>query len=240
MTTVDVWHVSLQVDDEAARRQLREGDRVALDDNERARADRLRFPEHRLRYITAHVAVRLILARELGVQPQRVRLHASPSGKPEVVGQPLRFNLSHSGDRAMLAMTGRRSVGVDIERARPHALDAWVARRFAPREEHVLTGLSPGERGARFTTLWTRKEALAKALGAGITRMLHVEVGDDAAGGAGAVVLAGDDDALPHRVRDLPAPHGYRAAVALSEEGAYRVVEHHFDWCAALEGSPRC
>lgn len=239
MTTVDVWHVSLKLDDETARRQLRDGE-FALDKTERARADRLRFPEHRRRYVAAHVAVRVILARQLGEKPETVQLHALPSGKPEVVGQPLRFNLSHSGDRAMLAVTACRSIGVDIERVRSHPIDAGVARRFAPHEAHLLTTLPLGQRGARFTTLWARKEALAKALGAGITRLLHVEVGDDASGGAGAVVLAGDDAAVPHRVRDLPAPHGHRAAVAVSGAADYRVVEHRFDWLTALEGSAHC
>src|SRR5215208_1888375 len=76
---------------------------------ERVRAARFKFSDHRRRYIAAHVALRRILARYLELDPSRLEFCRGAQGKPDLILQPnqppLRFNLSHSHDAALIAVT---------------------------------------------------------------------------------------------------------------------------------------
>ena len=101
----------------------------------------------------------------------------------------LEFNLSHAGSDVLLAFARGQAVGVDLERVdRRVALDAIAARHFAPAEARTLARLEPGLRRERFLELWTRKEAVLKALGEGLSfGLARVEFGLDANGRIGAL-----------------------------------------------------
>nr|MCU0624624.1 hypothetical protein [Gemmatimonadaceae bacterium] len=87
---------------------------------ERARADRFRFARDRHRYLVAHDAMRRILGAALGVAPGALVFDHGPQGKPALAGSPgVHFNLSHSEDLAVLAVTTRGPIGVDVEAVRP-------------------------------------------------------------------------------------------------------------------------
>lgn len=155
---------------------------LALGDEERRRAGRLRGVR-RERYVSAQFQLRQVLSQYLGATAQSLRFVRAPRGKP-ALAQPwgdLRFNLSHSNDRALVAVASGREVGVDLELCR--GIDAvGLARRFfsAP-EAAALADLSEAERQARFFRLWTAKEALGKAAGMGIRGVLRrVEFDPDA------------------------------------------------------------
>ena len=77
---------------------------------------------------------------------------------------PLRFSLSHSGNRCACAVYDR-AIGVDIQK-RAAADVRILERRFTPREREYV--LNSADRGAAFTRVWTMKESYVKALGAGI------------------------------------------------------------------------
>lgn len=184
--TVHVWRVRL--DDLRGLSELR----GLLSDDERARADRFLHEEHRTRFVVAHGWKRRILAQYVERPPEALRFAVGTHGKPALVAprddtvSAVEFNLSHSGEIALVAVAAGAPVGtpvgVDVERwdAKVEHL-ALAERFFSPNERMELRRIadrsSPGERAARvavgFFAAWSRKEAYLKATGAGITRRLH-------------------------------------------------------------------
>jgi 4'-phosphopantetheinyl transferase len=78
----------------------------------------------------------------------------------------LAFSLSHSGDLVLLAVTGGRTVGIDIERLRVgHQVPAAAQRFFPSAEADALRATAPDRRAAAYARLWVRKEACVKAAG---------------------------------------------------------------------------
>jgi 4'-phosphopantetheinyl transferase len=224
MTTVEVWRIALAVSQDAVDRL-----QATLDATETQRSQRFRFAEHRRRYVVCHGAVRTILGDYLGVRPAAVPWVRGLNGKPALGAGPYHVNLSHSGDVALLAVSGR-PVGVDVEQVRDFDTES-VSRHFSAAERAELAGLDPRARARRFTTLWTRKEALVKASGDRLGQGLPVRVPDSAAGG-GAVVHSPH----AHRVRDLTdVQPGYRAAVAAAGPESYEIRLHDWCWDGATE-----
>jgi 4'-phosphopantetheinyl transferase len=145
-----------------------------LSRDEIERASRFHFERHRARYANCRAALRQILGRYLRRPPGEIRFCYEVNGKPELVDeqneQRLRFNISHSSDLAMLAVSCSRAVGVDVERIRDQLDCLELARRFfSQREYRNLIALPPRQQQRAFFTCWTRKEALVKACGAGLS-----------------------------------------------------------------------
>jgi len=141
-----------------------------LDAAERARLAGITAPTQRQRFVAARCFVRQTLARYLGEAPEALRFDALPGGKPILAGadRGLCFNLSHTGNLALLAVAGF-AVGVDVEALRPVPRCLAIARRVLPAADVAeLEGLSGAMRERRFLELWTRFEARQKALGAGV------------------------------------------------------------------------
>ncbi|WP_336485732.1 4'-phosphopantetheinyl transferase family protein [Methylobacterium nigriterrae] len=164
-----VWSIDLR----AAEARLAACGAV-LSAQERARADRFQRAEDRARFLASHAALRLILGRALDADPGALAFAAEPSGKPVLAeGQAVAFNLSHSGDRALVGLSTEARIGVDVEAVRPMPDAARVARSyFAPDEAAALAALSPPALGPAFLAVWTRKEAVVKAIGAGLAMPL--------------------------------------------------------------------
>ena len=97
------------------------------------------------------------------MHPSEIEFDAGPHGKPQLVGAPVRFNLSHSGDLALIALTARAEVGVDVERTSRRS--SAVERTLTDGERATLDGR---DRHTQLLRLWCRKEALAKASGGGL------------------------------------------------------------------------
>ena len=135
---------------------------------EQERATRLRLARHRHAYLRAHAGLRLILARYLGQAPERIRLTPGPQGKPAVTGD-LEFNLTTSGDLALVAVRRDQPVGVDCERITPHRDMIAIAQRlFAAGEIEQLQACDLEERPQLFTRFWTGLEARVKFTGHGL------------------------------------------------------------------------
>jgi 4'-phosphopantetheinyl transferase len=150
-----------------------------LDAHERARAQRFVHALHRRRYVAAHAWMRRVLAHHLGCAPQELRFARGPYGKPALRDtSALRFNLSHSGEVALLALSTEMEIGIDIETLRPGLPDAALAQGvLTPAELAELEQLPPDQRNAAFFGGWAAKEACMKALGLGLAiepRGLHV------------------------------------------------------------------
>ncbi|HET9982527.1 MAG TPA: 4'-phosphopantetheinyl transferase superfamily protein [Longimicrobiales bacterium] len=150
--------------------------RALLDAAELARAERYRFARDRTQYVVAHGLVRLLLARYLGAEPAALKFAAGPFGKPslcEPAGGGLEFNLSHSADLVLLAVTRHRAVGVDVECWDRDIEAELLARQFfSPAERAQLAALPPDARVPGFFACWSRKEAYIKATGLGVSQGL--------------------------------------------------------------------
>lgn len=207
---VHVWYVHTMVEPEVV--EVLSG---CLDAAERERAAGFRDDRRRTGHIVAHAAARLILCRYLGGGPRRLRLRRENGGKPYLDGTSgLRFNMTHSGEWVLLAVSGRREVEVDVEKVEER-LAPLVLRYFTAAERRLLTGTGP-PRAAAAARLWTRKEACVKAAGVGMFAGLGFEVADGPVArdpGGGGV----------WRIHDLAAPPGYAAALAVSGAGGVRV-----------------
>lgn len=164
---VHVWRIGLEAS-EGALGELA----GRLDATEQSRAARFVFPGDRRRYMVAHAALRDILAGYLGEPPAGLRFQTDRRGKPYLIGTqdpPLRFNLAHSGEIALVACAWGEEVGVDVEAIRPMPdLAAIAGRFFAPGEQQALLALPPEEQTLGFFNCWTRKEAFIKAVGEGL------------------------------------------------------------------------
>ena len=148
-----------------------------LSDDERARARRFVFDAHRRRFIACRAWLRTRLGERLARDPAALRFVYGPVGKPALEGERLRFNLSHSGEHALLAVADGVEVGVDIERVRPLAdMDALTLRVFSDGERAALAAVPADQRTAAFFAGWTRKEAYIKARGEGIALLGAIEV----------------------------------------------------------------
>jgi len=223
--TVRVWLVGMP----RSARVLARLESV-LDDEERRRADGLRFAHQRRRFVVAHGAARLILGRQLGVPPARLRWVRGPHGKPELaMPSSPRVSLSHSGELAVLAVSALRPVGVDIQRLRADLDPVAMSARYFTHPETSFVAAAERRAGqlGRFARLWARKEACVKASGGRLMQgmALPVNVATRGRGRAGGVLVRGTADTLPgpYLVRDIAAPQGFRAAVALEGGGAYAV-----------------
>lgn len=169
---VVVWSVDLDLSD-AELAPLGEH----LSPDEAARASRFVFDVHRRRFVAGRGALREILGRGLGVAPARVCFEYGPQGKPRLggpeAGSGLQFNVSHSAGLALVAVTSRREIGVDVEEVRdvPDAVPI-AARCFSKEENRAFLSVPAAERVAVFFNAWTRKEAYLKALGDGLAHPL--------------------------------------------------------------------
>lgn len=192
-----------------------------LDEQEARRADRFVRPSDRRRFVFAHAALRLILRSCLGVAAARVSYRLGPHGKPELTetALPLTFNLSHSGDLALIAIARSVAVGVDLEQVRDlESIAGIVERQFSADEQAELRALPSGERLHAFFRGWTRKEAVVKMIGEGLGHALDRFEVELAPGSLSALRhLDGRPGATAEAsLRDLLPPAGYAAAGAVA------------------------
>jgi 4'-phosphopantetheinyl transferase len=193
---VDVWRVNLG---EAAYDELVE----LLCAQERERAGRIVDARRRTLWARSRGVLRALLARYLDADPRALRFALGAHGKLRLRSEPretrqdsgwgsgedLRFNLSHSGELMLVAVTSGREVGVDVERA----------------SERYTT---------EFLRAWTVREATVKCLGVGLASAPVAS--DDVPEGMWAVELDVDPrafaavavvgrEACQLSLRDLPA-----------------------------------
>ncbi len=169
---VQVWRVWLDRAPQGVEALWR-----VLAPDERERAARFRFGEHRRRFIVARGHLRHLLASFLDVAPDAVRFEYGPRGKPALAdpfrGSGLGFNISHSHEMALVALARRREVGVDVEHTRrPLELEPLAAFAFSENENQMLRALPGPLQPAAFFACWTRKEAYIKATGDGLAQPL--------------------------------------------------------------------
>ncbi len=135
---------------------------------ERQRAAKFVNPLHGDRWIVARGCLRQILSRYLDLSPAQIVFTVGVQGKPAVEGDRLQFNLSHSGDRAVYAISAQSPVGIDIESIHPIAAADLVDRFFSAAEQAIFHNLPIDLQQAAFFHAWVQKEAYLKACGTGL------------------------------------------------------------------------
>lgn len=161
---IDVYAFALDVPDWSALEGVLARDEID-------RAGRFRFARDRRRYVVARARMRAILGEHLGQSASALRFSYGTHGKPALPAQPLGFNLSRSHELGLLAIQPGAEVGVDIELLRPFPEALDIAKRFfAPEEYEQLASLPSNDLVATFFDYWTRKEAVVKSAGLGLSR----------------------------------------------------------------------
>jgi 4'-phosphopantetheinyl transferase len=130
------------------------------------------------RYVAVRDLLRCVLSTYLDVDPDDIEFRYGRAGKPALATPlnhgDLRFNLSHSGNLALVAVTSGRGVGVDIEQQeKEREFVALAGRSLSDHERSVWEALPPDERREMFYRVWVRKESLLKGLGDGLTMSLR-------------------------------------------------------------------
>jgi len=147
-----------------------------LNAEEHARAARFVFERHRRWYTAARTALRSVLGAYLGIEAAAVPIVAEPHQRPTLApdarrrATPIDFNLSHSDGLALIAVTRRAPLGVDVELLRPMDDALALAERNYVGDEIARVAAAAGAlRDRAFFTCWTRKEAVLKSTGAGLS-----------------------------------------------------------------------
>lgn len=164
---VALWFVGLHQPDSSIETAA-----SVLSAEEMRRADRFRFSLHRNRFILAHAASRHVLGMYSGCPASSIDFVFSPQGKPSLVNNhkgKIEFNLSHSEDLGVVAVSSGSILGIDVEQVREMADWPQMASQFYSDAEIVAIERAPSnEKSTMFLRFWTRKEALLKAIGTGL------------------------------------------------------------------------
>ncbi len=218
---VHVWRITLRQPVSLTRRLAQ-----FLNAEESARASRFHFPEHRERFIVGRSVFKIILGAYLNEDGANINFKYSDYGKPLLAGRhagsELSFNLAHSNDVAVYAITLSRRIGIDIEYVRPDLADDRIAERFfAPAEVAVIRALPPENRTEAFFNCWTRKEAYIKARGEGMSLPLDSFTVSLKPGEPAALLTVANsrEEGSRWSLSELVPAQGYVAAIAVEGHG---------------------
>ncbi|QNI03774.1 4'-phosphopantetheinyl transferase superfamily protein [Halomonas sp. SH5A2] len=212
---LEVWCLTLDLSAPIA-----DGDYRLLSPGEWQRAQRLRHHADVVRAVATRAALRRLLSAHTGIAPERLVFTRNAYGKPELEGidGPV-FNVSHSGDAALIALAPGGAVGVDIERRRPEAeLAPLYGLVLSPSEQcDQISGVE-----LPFMERWVIKEAVLKTLGLGIADHLQALSVSPSSVPPTIYRLEHSLPVLsPLQAWPLPAPSGYAAALGYAQSERY-------------------
>jgi 4'-phosphopantetheinyl transferase len=233
---IHVWRIALDAPESAIERL-----RPLLSPDEAARAARFYFERHRRRFLVCRGAVRSVLGRYLELDPARLAFEYGPHGKPRLaadMGKSLAFNVAHSDDRALLAVTIGREIGVDLERHKEMSeRDRIVESVFAGATAREYAELDEPDRPSAFYRAWTRGEAVMKALGDGFSVRVDVTVAPHDPPRVREVV-GRPGEAARWSLLDLGVGEGFSAALAIAGESSHpRLINARWDESECRERS---
>lgn len=141
----------------------------ALSPDETDRMLRFATPRLQEKFALTRGALRFILSDYLDSKPEDIRFRYNEFGKPFLATGFLQFNMAHSGDYCVMAVTEKDLIGVDIEKCEDtHKPHFDIAKRFftAPEFQAIEKSTDPE---TLFFHIWTQKEAFLKAIGRGLS-----------------------------------------------------------------------
>jgi len=168
-----------------------------LSSDEKKRSKRLIFDKDRNRFVVCHGLLRVLLSHYIGIKPDHIQFSYGQNGKPALLemlnNNNIRFSLSYSRGFCLFAITRYREIGVDIEfSGRSLDCDQIINNFFTEKEKCFFYCLNKKQRENAFFKLWTKKEALIKALGIGLSLPLN----------------SFDVSLLDHEIVELPSVEG--------------------------------
>jgi len=197
-----------------------------LSTEEHERADRFRFARDASRFRLCRAMLRLALGWYLGRDPREIELSTGPFGKPYLASEAgLFFNLAHCDGLGVIAFSTLGEVGVDVEAAHRTIEAMEIASAFFTAREAKSIAEAGEARNAAFLRIWTRKEAVLKAVGCGLQQSLDsLDVTQDLVS-----MNASATGVTQWRVLDLTPKEGFAAAIAAAP-GAWSVTPWHVSW----------
>jgi len=141
-----------------------------LSGDEIKKADRFKFTKDSQSYIISRSFLRNILSENTNIKPAEIKFSYTETGKPFIEYSKIHFNLSHSGDRCIIAVSMTAETGVDIEKVRDSEDLIKVAGRYFSETEIIYLKKFQGKEVTdNFFRIWTLKEAFIKAIGEGLS-----------------------------------------------------------------------
>jgi 4'-phosphopantetheinyl transferase len=210
---VHVWRVPLNISPHAVRRC-----EEVLSDDEGVRAHTFHFARDRRRFVVVHAVLRMLLGAYEESDPRHLVFHVYARGKPALAGgrgdRRLQFSLSHAHELALMAVSHDHDIGIDLEyrRAIPEAGQILEAL-FSHGDHAAYLAAADIAKPTLFFQLWTRKEAVAKAVGQGLDSSMQAF---DVAG-TNTIVKTGSCSSqhVGWRLIDLHPEPAYAGALAL-------------------------
>jgi 4'-phosphopantetheinyl transferase len=144
-----------------------------VSESEKSRAKKFFSEKERETYIICHGFLRLLLAGKIKADPSEVSFKRGEYNKPGLAGDPLFFNISHTKKAFAIGISEEFPLGVDIENMDRRVDLTSISKAYFSRRELEYTMKSGADQKERFFLIWTRKEALLKAIGTGITDDLN-------------------------------------------------------------------
>ncbi len=165
---IHIWKVGLNVGSPHADYQK------ILSIGEQLRAARLISSEKSLRFQSTRSALRIILSIYVNQPPENIQFKYGPNGKPYLLqnGRPdsVEFNIAHSENMMVAAFSKGSPVGIDLEFKQPVSTKDWIVKQyFSKNDQDIYQNLPEKDKETAFLTIWTKKEAFGKAIGAGLT-----------------------------------------------------------------------
>ncbi len=193
---------------------------IDLSEDEQSRADRLKVPGKRVQFIIARAVLRRLLANCLNRDLADICFSYAKNGRPCVdntlQGSAIEFNVSHSGNFVLIALSLENRLGVDIEKISPDIdYPALASRFFSQAENTQLATFKGDERRRAFYRAWVRKESFIKAIGAGIGYGLDqfsVSLQENA---ASSRVVSDDQSDKGWHFYELVKPEGYETSLSV-------------------------
>jgi 4'-phosphopantetheinyl transferase len=216
---VQVWRATLDASQEDIGKFMR-----VLSAEERAHAQGFHFAADSRRHIIGRGLSRTLLGHCLARPADEVEFEYNGFGKPRLAADlrsSIEFNISHSGDLVLVALTLGRAVGIDVERMQSRMATEEIATRFfSPNECQTLFSLVPELQCEAFFSCWTRKEAYLKARGDGLSLPLDTFDVAFAPGEEPRLLATRHDPGEAHRFTMRAPDPGHGCKAALVAEGS--------------------
>jgi len=200
-----------------------------LNDSELSQLKNLSHAVNKNQWIATRAVLRLLLEPVIAIAAKEISFFKNTYGKPYIAtdsSRHIEFNLSHSHQLGVIALSRKLPVGIDIQLARQSTdIIAFSKRFFSTEEANYLSQLSPKKQRLSFNHLWTRKEALFKAVGKGIT-MENLKtnlISDNSSEYLTQITINNKQ----YQLKQLPDSNNYCCAVCLQEN---KIKTEWQDW----------
>ncbi len=170
---IDIWLINLAEEENDIFNHQR-----YLSVEEKTRASRYLSGKKSREFMITRSSLRNIIGYVLNEDPRQLGFAYTSSGMPLLdlnwSHTDITFNVSHSHDLAIIAVSIKNIIGIDVEMVRKDIEYEKLSKRFFSELEHQqIMGFDETSRLEAFFSTWTRKEALVKATGTGIAYGLN-------------------------------------------------------------------